>query len=1378
MPVDRAAVARLEAGESRGTGVLVRDRANRGDLVLTALHVVFDRRSGKPYASEVRVIIGAHVTLAKIERSDVEYDWVLLRCAVPPPSGAPLPMHAQRESGVAFESFGFPDAQPVDGLDVVGEVRNARGQFFGTRALQLYCVEAAAGAGLPVSGFSGAPCVVDGALIGILRASLMQGDTALNVGGTLYACPVAVIAERCSDVLDWPDPCAGLPGARGLLPQEPFRYLAPYDAGDARIFSGRCRELKLILARLAMNEGPRLLVIHGESGVGKSSLLHAGLLPRWKGTSRYGRRDAEHGLRGTLRTMLGPDPTAKWRAEEAQAGVPLLVVIDQIDEAWTRPISDQDEVGELLATLAPYLTSNDPPSGALVLSVRKEWATDLFERLSAWHSLRWEEIGVARLDREAIVEIVTALTPSGLLGDHYRLRVEPESLAATIATDLLQDPLSPVAPVLQILLTRMWEEAKKKPHTDGMRIFSSALYEYEKVRGYHLHQFVDQQLQTLEAEPSFGLLVRSGLVLDLLEYHLTELESATTRTREVLYNRYGHHSNETLDSLVARLTDLYLLASASGGTRLAHDTLGPHIRARFVASQSHGQRARRIIESRGADWRDGATGAPLDERDFELVQLGLAGMRGLEVDEERLINASKHARARSRRLRRTAYATLGVLALLSVSAVTMAIVYQRSGNELSAVAGASRAAALAGQANNEAAALVQAIGAHQLSRGASASVQRQARLSLSLALSAGYRARAFEAHLQHVNAVAFAPDSTRLASGGDDNQVVIWDLPSGRIVQTLNVGAKVWGLAFAPDGSTLAVATQGGEEGRVATFEASTYVKINEWHAHDGASLVVAFSPDSDALVTGGADGRVKLWKRDGTHIASVIAVPGPAVYALALTRDPINRGHMILASGGDGGDVTVRSGATLEKLGDCHPMRLVHSDKVDVQERSVRALAFSHDSTALASAGWDGSVALWKVELSAGALPVTEPKWRAKSGALNGVTFLSNGDVAVGGWDKQITVYSATQGASLRSIKSLDAFYGIAASPDGKWLAGASWDRTVRVYGSLVEDEIRTDTAVRALTISKDGKRLVTGGADGSATVWEMETTPPTLLKRVGLKGYPLAYAELSRDTQKVVTVNVNHQATVWWLLSGESKTLPGAIDYATFSPDGLSVAATQLNSGAKARILDIETGEAIQVPEYYGYYVSATYTEDGRLVAFGSADRKVQIVTAAAPNETLTVLDDMTGIAHAVAFAPDNDQVVAVGASDSRVRLCTRSGHSGSCWPLIGHADSVGGVAFSADGKLLFSAGTIEGAIRIWDVENTEALVSFDLTSRFGTSGDWRASMSSDGSWIAATDATDPRGTVKVIHTDDASLRRAACELLRYRSEYELIHAMCTSP
>jgi hypothetical protein len=129
------------------------------------------------------------------------------------------------------------------------------------------------------------------------------------------------------------DPLLGLPSPPQTdLPALPFKHLDWFTREDAAVFFGRGRAIRDLYETLTAIDAPSIVLLFGETGVGKSSLLAAGLAPRLEASREvvYLRRDGVCGLAGTLRRALGVGESggddeasglgAAWRAREAAAG--------------------------------------------------------------------------------------------------------------------------------------------------------------------------------------------------------------------------------------------------------------------------------------------------------------------------------------------------------------------------------------------------------------------------------------------------------------------------------------------------------------------------------------------------------------------------------------------------------------------------------------------------------------------------------------------------------------------------------------------------------------------------------------------------------------------------------------------------------------------------------------------------------------------------------------------------------------------------------------------------------------------------------------------------------------------------------------------------
>jgi hypothetical protein len=431
-------------------------------------------------------------------------------------------------------------------------------------------------------------------------------------------------------------------------PNEPFRNLDWFRRADARIFFGRRKAVQEVLTYIGSIYADQVVLIYGQSGVGKSSFLHAGLMPRLEGryTTWYFRR--EEGNR------LG-DLMAAFQPSLPDATRPCVAILDQVEAVYAGTAEEGDaELREFAVLLAQTIRSF--PTLKLLISFRKEYFADIDACLAA-HGLSYKRYFLQPLDTHEIEEAVTGITLDKGAMEKYQLQIDPV-VPEKILDLIAGDRQSHIAPTLQIILTKLWKAATENgtwpPHFSDVLLTSNI-----KANSHFLGDFIDEKIW--EMEERFPNRQGLGLVLDVLSYFVSEITTATERSETQLAQEY-HHIPEIL-ALAAALRECRLLSdpavSGKGVLRLAHDALAPLVMHRVSNSSAPGQKARRILESRRAITGPGADEGSAFRWDAQALQViaeGKDGMRAWTQAEADLIAVSqedleKQRREKSRRKR-------------------------------------------------------------------------------------------------------------------------------------------------------------------------------------------------------------------------------------------------------------------------------------------------------------------------------------------------------------------------------------------------------------------------------------------------------------------------------------------------------------------------------------------------------------------------------------------------------------------------------------------------------------------------------------------------------------------------------------------------------
>jgi WD40 repeat protein len=516
-----------------------------------------------------------------------------------------------------------------------------------------------------------------------------------------------------------------------------------------------------------------------------------------------------------------------------------------------------------------------------------------------------------------------------------------------------------------------------------------------------------------------------------------------------------------------------------------------------------------------------------------------------------------------------------------------------------------------------------------------------------------------DGHDLRVTALAAAPDGKGFASTSADGTVRLWDWDSGAPTVTLRPGlGALHGLAWSRDGRQLALTGERGvcirdgegaprllaehvlrtgavafgpdvvavsaAGGRVELRDPLSGRVLHDLRGHTAAVSALAFAPDGRVLASAAPDATVRLW--DPATGEALVVLPAPRAVGTVLAFDPGGR-HLLTDAAGSTLVLDVRAKRAVAWLA-----------SIGLDSPSGR---FTADGTALLLGTSGGAVRTFTLA------KIEEARRAARGPAgddpADPVRVDSTAVVVPGG--------------------HLTTVWGVAASPDGRWVATASHDRTVKVWDARTLRLVHTlqghPDLVWTVAFSPDSRYLASGSA-GEVRVWEAAT---------GRQRYCL------RGHQRLVVALAFHPSRPW-LASG--------------SYDG------------SVRLWDLSNGRPLGLLHQFDQGVAGlAFRPDGRRLAAACADHHVAVWDLgdspnlpAAPDRLLT---GHAGGVWSVAFSPDG-RYLASGSERGVIVLW--DGHSlERVVTLRGDTAQVRGLSFSADGELLAGA-SYQGPTIVWDL------------------------------------------------------------------------------
>lgn len=1136
--------------------------------------------------------------------------------------------------------------------------------------------------------------------------------------------------EDAFERLKWALAAAGVDAAEYFdwsSARSPYPGLLSFEEEDAAVFFGREAEIGAGLDTLnhaRWQGGGGLVLVLGASGSGKSSLLRAGLIPRL-------RRDPQRWL------IVGPFKPGAEPLRELAGCLAEAYRAAGVPRDWNRLRDDLAawaaggggaEAGGGAGTTNPLAeTADDLRLRSARREARVLLVIDQFEELLA-HGAGHPSDGFLALVRDAAERPGGPLLVLGTLRSDYLGELQRHPRLRGVGLTHLS-----LGPMLDEGLLRVIEEPARRAGIDiGPGLAAAMLHDAEGGGALPLVAFTLREL--------YSRFAREGeLTLEHYRERLGGLDGAVARVAESVLP-----AGPQLAAIERDLRDAFLrLVRFDDNDRPARDPVAwtrmPEavrpVLLRFVEARlltmrgeegestievahealfsAWGQLANWIEESRealvvrrelrhGAGvwvdggrreedlWRGGRLVRAAELRRESRLPLGERAGEFLDASEA----ADRHRREVRRRTLRLTFLAVSLAAVVMLVLAVAAYLGRNEARRERLEAEIQGAKALAIQSRYpgyqlDRALLLAVESGRTLAEVGTPADPYPARTSVLQHLLASPGFETFlHAHDQGVGALAFSPDGHRLASGGADGRLVLWDVESRRALVELDhctlkplpplgaapdCGERVKTLAFSPDGGRLAAGT---EHGKLVVWSTATDEPERVLQEHGTVVLTLAFAPGGELLATGDLAGSVRLWP---------LAEGAP--------EPPLLAGH-------DG---------------------------------VVSRVAFTADGSAVISGGRDRTVRRWSVADGAGSV------LHRFADKVYDLALGAGGEMAVGFDDGTLQLWSAPGGAlRFETVAHQGEIREIAFGPDGRLVATAGFDGAVALWdaaGGQPRARLPGHAGgAESVAFAAAGHRLATGAGDGKVRLWHADRIePPSVRTANGARLVSVAFGAGGLAASGGLDGSVELT---------RMRPAAGAHQPPTVPPLGEEVWGLAL--GPRGRTLAASSGAlGVRVWDLGGARATERYRFDGQTTWIWSAaiDAAGRLLATSDEGGSIRVWDLETGVAAlrlpprgsalAVAFGPDpQEPLLAVGRKDGRVEVW--DGATGQLLhELRGHRNQVNAVAFAPDGTRLASA-SLDGTLRVWLLAGDDPPLVLDALG----AGIRSVAFSADGAWIASGD------------------------------------------
>ncbi len=1091
------------------------------------------------------------------------------------------------------------------------------------------------------------------------------------------------------------------------LPVAPYVGLRSFGQEEAAIFYGRGTDIRKLYTQIG-REQP-VILLSGPKGVGKSSLLSAGLVPRLESSfevriESLESKDPSNALANTLsqlRDSLHLDPIApgnkndllekieeietslantsgfakqileqelgklkniagreyqtlyeQWISIEEKSGKPLILVLDELP-------AQTDQWVQFLDALHSIFETQPAPKGKLILSVDSD-QRDAFCMMLQDSHFPFAEVFLQPINWDGLQEAITGITHSPVTGEFYKLQIESGSsnnLPLAITGDLMDGDKTLVGPFLQLILMSMWKTALAE--NEQAPVFTLRSYQQSTISGEIMDGFLTKQLDQLKGwknEP-----VESGLALDLLYLHTSALGKSIlleTYKRNRIYN----DRQDLVRSLVRQCKDLWLLTGSEAvGTRLGHNMLALVVIRQYSISLNPGQQAARILNGKKSETTVTGKSLWLNEEDLENVENGLSGMRTLTEKEIALLAYSRVKKLEAEKERKRNRIIRGVLVSIVALFGIIAGVEWHQANQRYQYSRAGELAFYAKEASkldNTVAINIARKAYSILKSGSPPEVMQTLSEIFHTQDKMPFYAAKFP-HKKMVHTAVFSPDGQNVLTASEDGLAKLWDR-RGNVVKVFPHETEVLMARFSPNGQQILTITR---------------TQVSLWERDGRLS-------DRDTIPETMTD--LDSFSTDGMKIIPAFVMKDTSAFGLIFSGLKQEDNKVIPSPS--------RNRILVLKNGMCSLLNKEGNLVKDLPVMEVFTAVFSPDGEKFLTCSRDidtNYINIWseKGDSIFNFKCIGEP--------VNAVFSPDGKSVLTSGNDFVAKVWDFSDPFLHRFPKQLYAINTVDYFPEGDRYLTAAFDSTARIYdgtGRLI-DSLKHNADVFSAYFSPDGVRILTASKDSMARIWIPKQSHVIPLHHLA----DVTSATFSHDGHLVLTACRDSLIRLW-TPDGQvldSIHLNGEVESASFSPDDKQILTT--TSDSTSTLLDV-SGETLTVMKHPSSVFTATFSPDGTKIMTASADSLVRLWSSS--GELLLKLKHAEKPRKAV-FSTDGNYLITGGKTAKIWKL------NGNLQDSLSHVQNMSSIAVSPDNQMILTT-SIDHNAYLWNFQGS-LLASF---------------------------------------------------------------------